>query len=520
MGSSSRSLVALVVALAATGCGRDTGIVVEISMSDQLKSALDASGDDFAELRIWVGHPTDDPGRFTASREAAFATERNRAGLAAPFRYLLEPSGALDAIGPMVFAAGVGDDPDDPRLPFRLAGFAVADEPMDFGDGEVRVVPLALLPPAGARGAIDDACIVWGTNTAEPSRITPSDDLDCDGAVGVDDCNDLDPGKNNLDRDGDSVSSCAGDCMDDPRPDVPWVDPAQVHPGAVDPQQNDLAVCDHVDEDCDGFCQNADLDREGSGSTLCGPVEASGGVCNVRPADCDENLAGNQVDESGAAEACNGRDDACDGFLPPKLPCLLKDAGQCFFGEVACDEVRGEYDGEPDGLDCHALPDGFSTVPAPAALCDAVASSSCLESGDPVGCALPGGGPVLGVACQVSSRLQCAPDRIALNVPGTELPEACAWHVIGGTAQAEWEVGFVPADAAEDAVPMPTIDECAPDLAVRSKVANPKARSVVLLLIAPQNPAFNARPLVLSLDTMTAEVCSGALLCQFATPGP
>ena len=251
----------------APACGGDTGIVLEVSMSPGLVAELDASGEDFETLRIWVGQATEDPSFFTASGEAFFNTGRTRADLTVPFRYLLEPTGELAAIGPMVFAAAVGDDPDDARLPFRITGFAVADDPMGFADDQVRVVPLALAPPDGAQATIDDGCIIWGTDTQDPSRITPADDLDCDGAIGGDDCNDHDPSQNNLDRDGDSVSSCAGDCMDDPLFETPWLDPAAVYPGAPDPGENDPNACSHVDFDCDGNCGAAANDDDASGPT-------------------------------------------------------------------------------------------------------------------------------------------------------------------------------------------------------------------------------------------------------------
>jgi len=468
---------------------------------------------------VWVGHTTEDPAYFAGSADAYFSTPRTRAELVAPFRYLLEPSGALDAIGPMVFAAAVGDDPDDARLPFRLAGFAVADTAMDFADGEVRVVTLALTPPDGVVGTIDDACIVWGVDTAEPSRIGPSDDLDCDGAIGAGDCDDLDPSKNNLDRDGDDVTSCAGDCMDDPRSDAPWIDPATVHPGAPDPEENDPNVCDHIDDDCDGFCIDPAEDRDGSQATECGGIKATGGVCTVLPADCDRDAPGQQPLLGAAPEACNGRDDACDGFLPPRLPCLIRNSTTCAFGEVKCDEVRGEYDGEPGDLACKHLPDGFSDVPAPPGLCTATAPASCLEAGDPVGCGFTGMAVPRG-ACRVTSAPTCPPDRSLLELPGLVLPQVCAWHIVGGVQQAEWEVGFVPANAPPGAPPMATITECSPHLAARAKVANPSPRTVLLLLMAPQNPNGGVRPVVIQLDSDAngGEPCVGDLVCQFS-PG-
>jgi len=509
------------MACLAAACGKDTGIVLEISVSSELDTALEQSGEDFETLRIWVGHATDDPAYFAASSDAYYSTQKTRADFEEPFRYLIEPeSEDLAAIGDMVFAAAVGDDPDDARLPFRLSGFAVAADPMDFHSGEIRVVELELLPPDGATGTIDDGCVVWGMDTQMPSRITPADDLDCDGAVGTADCDDLDPGRNNLDSDGDTFSSCAGDCMDDPDFRAPWLDPADVHPGAPD-NETDLQVCDHVDNDCDGACQAMTLDRDGSGSTTCGMVAADHGICEVLPADCDENFAGQQPSNSAIGEACNGRDDQCDGFLAPDIPCIIPDQpGKCFFGHVRCDELQGEFVGEPDAFECKPLPGSFSQSPAPPILCDAARpSESCLESPDPVGCPTGNGFGRLDCVVGVSTDNMCPLSRTPLMFPGQILPAQCAWHIVGGTQQAEWEVGFVDANASGALTPAATNSTCTPHLVVRSRARLASHRTVLVLLISPANPSFGARPLFVYLNPEAGGgVCNADLTCQ-ATAG-
>lgn len=502
-------------------CGSDTGIVLEISISSELDTALEQQGADFETLRIWVGHATDDPAYFAASTDAYYSASMTRDDFGEPFRYLLEPENDnLGAIGEMVFAAAVGDDPDDARLPFQLAGFAVADDPMDFHDGEIRVVALELLPPDGATGTIDDGCIVWNMDTQTPSRITPADDLDCDGAVGTADCDDLDPGRNNLDSDGDTFTSCAGDCMDDPDFRTPWLDPATVHPGAPD-DEIAVSVCDHIDNDCDGQCQDDSVDRDSSGATMCGSPVAVHGVCDVLPADCDENFPGNQPSTSAIGEACNGRDDQCDGFLSPSIPCIIPDQpGKCYFGQVECNELLGEFVGEPGDLDCKPLPGSFSQSPAPSILCDAVVNESCLESPDPVGCPTQNGFGRLDCAVGVSSDSMCGFARTELRFPGQILPPQCAWHIVGGTEQAEWEVGFVDANASGPLTPMATIGTCQPHLVARARARLASHRTVLILLVAPQNPSFGARPLFLSLDPEAAGgVCSADLTCQATSGG-
>lgn len=513
MGKATSLVPAVALALALPACGTDTGIVLEISLSPELVAELDANQSDFELLRVWVGHATDDPAFFRASGDGFMEQPRNRAEMAEPFRYLLEPTGELAAIGALRFAAAVGDDPDDARLPFRVVGFDVSDAPMGFADGELRVVPLALMPPAGVLGTIDDACIVWGMDSGQPQRIAPDDDLDCDGAIGDADCDDLDPRRNHLDRDGDSFSSCDNDCMDDPNPLTPWLDPATVNPGAIDIGENDPLACDHVDEDCDGNCQSPSFDPDGSGTTACGLITSDNGVCAVTPADCSEQAPGNQS-LGPAPEACNGRDDACDGFLPPKLPCLIHHPDECHWGEVACDELEGEYRGEPDILECKPLPAGFSDLAAPMALCGAGASSDCFESGDPIGCAFEGV-VTPRATCHVTARDECRADRTPLVFPGTVPPGSCEWLVVGGTGQAEWEIGFVPPGAPLDAVPAAFISDCRPELAVRPRTPLPVGRTVLLLLRSPASDTFGVRPLVVHLDTEVLGKCSGALNCEF-----
>ena len=515
------ALLWLSTALVTAACGKETGIVLEITMSTELRNSLEQNDQDFNTLRVWVGHATEDPSFFTAAGDAYFTVGKTRAELDQPFRYLLEPSSEdLAAIGNMVFAAAVGDESTDVRLPFRLAGFAVADEPMDFHEGEIRVVELSLVPPDGATGTIDDACIVWGMDTQQPSRIAPDDDLDCDGAIGTADCDDMDPSRNNLDADGDGVTSCANDCMDDPDPRTPWLDPANVHPGAPD-DESTVAACDHIDANCNGACQSAVLDRDGSGSTLCGPTRGEGGICDFEPADCDENFAGNQVGLAPAAEACNGRDDGCDGFLPPALPCLIPDMpGKCYFGAVGCDELRGEYLGEPGQLDCKRLPGAFSDVQAPPILCGTVPVESCLESGDPVGCPTANGLPRADCVIGLSADSVCPHGRSSLSYPGLVPPPSCAWLVVGGVQQAEWEVGFVVANATGNLMPMATISECTPHLVARSRSRAPSPRTVLLLLMSPQNPAFGARPLFVTLTPEgNGTQCDPDLTCQITAGG-
>jgi hypothetical protein len=308
--------------------------------------------------------------------------------------------------------------------------------------------------------------------------------------------------------------------MDDPDVRAPWLDPADVNPGAVD-EDSDLQVCDHVDNDCDGQCQDSTLDRDGSGATSCGAVTAEHGLCAVEPADCDESLAGQQPANQAIGEACNGRDDACDGFLAPSIPCIIPDQpGKCYFGHVACDELRGEYVGEPGALECKPLPGAFSQTPAPPILCSATPDPQCLETADPVGCPTQNGFGRLDCAVGVSSDTTCPLSRTPLTFPGITLPATCAWHVVGGTQQAEWEVGFVDANDGGALTPMPTNGSCTPHLVIRSRSRFATHRTVLLLLMSPQNLTFGARPLFLHLDPEGGGgACTPDLTCQVTAGG-
>jgi hypothetical protein len=152
--------------------------------------------------------------------------------------------------------------------------------------------------------------LTWSSSGVRflPVGCACSTDADGDGASTCSDCNDNDPavfpgapelcdGKadnctspawpavpvNELDADGDGISSCAGDCNDAD---------ASIHPGAQD-------ACGGVDYDCSGQPLDGDADVDGDGVTPC-------------QGDCDDS---NPDIHPGAVEQCNWRDDDCDGLI-------------------------------------------------------------------------------------------------------------------------------------------------------------------------------------------------------------
>ncbi len=497
----------LVGALVLTAaCEGQTGILIEVSMSNALHERLDPDARDFDTLRIYVGHPTPEDAQFTSDDDAFLSIPATEETLVAGFRYLLEPDQAPAAVGPLMLAAAAGLDGDRPR--FAIVGFAAAPTPTTFAAGEVRVIALALRPDAGAQSGADDECVRWSE-----AQIAPPDDRDCDGAIGVADCDDRDPSRNQLDVDRDGQTSCAGDCMEFSDGPLPWVDPAEVYLGSR--FEADSATCTHVDYDCDGFCGDPSLDRDGNGTTGCGAVVPGEHTCAVTPADCDENRDGNNPAAINPGEACNAEDDGCDGFLPPPLPCFFRDDNRkCHTGTARCDELEGEYAGERENtLACE--PGGGHSGPVTAdGACAITPDPACLEDADPIACATQDL-QVPRVDCTVTARSgpggACRPDRRPLARPIGTSPQ-CQWFVVGGTRQAEWEIGFVEANAALDAAPTPTSSQCAPSLAVRASVPGPAPRTV-LLLVSGGLANGVLQPVLVKLHAGDDEPCTGVLAC-------
>jgi len=96
-------------------------------------------------------------------------------------------------------------------------------------------------------------------------------------------------------------------------------------------------ICDDVDNDCDGSTDE-DLEVDGDSDGHAGP-----GSCLAAP-DCDDS---NRAVHPGAAEACNGVDDDCDGDTDEGLP--VNDCGTCGpVPEEICDGDDNDCDGDTD----------------------------------------------------------------------------------------------------------------------------------------------------------------------------
>jgi hypothetical protein len=176
------------------------------------------------------------------------------------------------------------------------------------------------------------------------------------------------------DADGDGFEAVAagGDDCDD-------LDPT-VNPGVVEGQQDatDCATCNGRDDDCDGSVDEGCLDSDGDGTLDCLSQDSDGDgvvdgkdncplVPNAGQEDLDHDGQGNACDPDqdgdgtpadagdcddldaavgpGAAEACNGKDDDCDGATDEGMPDLDVD------GLPDCTDPDDDGDGVPDVSD-------------------------------------------------------------------------------------------------------------------------------------------------------------------------
>ena len=121
------------------------------------------------------------------------------------------------------------------------------------------------------------------------AEICDAVDQDCDGLV-----------DEIFDADGDGVTSCGPDGVEDtPDDDCNDDEPAAL-PGGIE-------VCDALDNDCDAVVDDG-FDADGDGWTICGPD----GLAATADDDCRDDLA---ATNPGSPEICDNLDNDCDGLI-------------------------------------------------------------------------------------------------------------------------------------------------------------------------------------------------------------
>jgi hypothetical protein len=386
MGTRLRLPAAALVAIA-TGCAGDTAIVLAIHGDDaaaQRAVTLD--------LYVGVGRADAPPASSGSVVEPVWwrqaPVELGDAPLAFPgglgdatFDLALTPSDALPLGDELVYAVAARDGAG------ALVAFAHADQPLAFGEGQIRRVAVALRA-VRAGGVTATGCAWWRAEPTDPvpgwakdRAIVPVGDADCDDfrapapGEAVDcnpavDCDDRDPATNpgrepecsddDVDccstrlpdlrnDDGDAFRVCDGDCKDSGKVRDVFggeVEAVDIYPGKVD------TTCNGVDEGCavsaGGACDPAPLDLDGDDYITCtspdgsevAAVKRTGCVRFPDQSDCLEE--GTVTDDAGITHAaadlhpeaadvvCDGVDQDCTG---------------------TCDDAGGDEDADGDGFD-------------------------------------------------------------------------------------------------------------------------------------------------------------------------
>jgi hypothetical protein len=541
--------------LLASACSTETGVLIEVTRDDSVPADVNR-----LEFYAGIGKIENHPSSFV-DFDLEDGTRVDGRDLAVdPYRLMLR----------------TGDYPDSDIMVAVLAyrnrevvGFAALPGPVPFVEGKVTMWSLVLSAELPDGFVItENGCVRFVDQEGNYVSIGRPGDLDCDGYIDGDgDCNDLDPGINsgaaevcengidedcdletdeNVDDDGDLVTTCDGDCDDgDPaiKPDADDAcdgidnncngvcddshdsdgdlftvcgskqfddgtclidenkidcddgDPA-VNPGAVE-------ICDGVDNDCNGTCEDSgELDPDGDRYTDCGSVL---GVCGTSPhlIDCAPDRS--EI-HPGASELCNGKDDDCDGEFLETAPCFGHNPDnetQCSLGVRTCveSEGSGSWAGE-------CTYNGEETVPIEA--CNAY--DSCSSDPDAIHCAIEGG--VHGdcdVNFEVSTGLQCPQRVVALPTDGST---ACSWRLLGGTTEiGDYLVGLVALDT-PDAAPQVTLDICAAALRVDQPLETPPATAALVFLVRQDDPGDVY--MAIDLASVPNDTCSppSGLVCN------
>jgi hypothetical protein len=470
--------LSLGVVIAATACGGETGILVEVTRQDVAETAS------IDRLRFVAGVQVEgEPGHFQLDPAGEEVSLDGRDVLVDPYRMLFRDAASRPKSFMIAVLGLAGDD---------VVAIGALAAPMQFADGKILEVEVVLGAPFNGY-AFETGCVIWWNGEAE-TKIFPADDIDCDGDAAATDCDDEDSAVDSLDRDQDGITSCDGDCDD-------WT--AEVFPDneeVCDGLNNDCddlcdegfdldgddfttcnsqilrdgsggclaaeigdcddedpaahqghdEICDGADNDCNGSCDDGEiLDADGDGFTACGTIP---GVC-MDPMEALGDCEPAHVEvHPFATEGCDGFDTNCDGELMVSTACYDFESGDCREGTAACDDTTGTI-----GECLLEIPGAHF---AHDALCEAY--DDCIDvehSSTPFLCAGDSVTPDLAVSCTIlhdESDALC-PGR-AIPILGGTAATSCAWWIYGGMIQPHYEAAL-----SSELSPGPSlkINECA-----------------------------------------------------------
>ncbi|MCO4746881.1 MAG: hypothetical protein KC912_18940 [Proteobacteria bacterium] len=159
------------------------------------------------------------------------------------------------------------------------------------------------------------------------------------------DCDDVDATANHDDEDGDNVSSCDGDCDDDPLACGAACSP-DLNVDACDPNQYDNDCDDTSDEDAPTWFEDDDQDgwsADLTGQASCDAPGPRWSQTASAQADCDDDLASQNHDD-----ADSDNHSTCDGDCDDDTSTC---GAGCFPGNSAddiCDDYNQDCDGDLD----------------------------------------------------------------------------------------------------------------------------------------------------------------------------